>query len=117
MTYADVTTTTGFDVDRVREDFPILGRTLDSGARLVYLDSGATTQKPLQVLDAEREFYLNHNAAVHRGAHQLSVEATDAYEGARHRIAAFIGATDDEIAFTKNTTEGINLVAYALGNA
>ncbi|MFD7163108.1 cysteine desulfurase [Streptomyces violascens] len=120
MTYANATTMSamaGFDVDRVREDFPILGRTLDSGARLVYLDSGATTQRPLQVLDAERDFYLNHNAAVHRGAHQLSVEATDAYEGARRRIAAFVGAAEDEIVFTKNTTEGINLVAYALGNA
>ncbi|MFI6683748.1 cysteine desulfurase [Streptomyces sp. NPDC050485] len=106
-----------FDVDRIREDFPILGRTLDSGAQLVYLDSGATTQKPLQVLDAERDFYLHHNAAVHRGAHQLSVEATDAYEGARRTIASFVGAAEDEIVFTKNTTESINLVAYALGNA
>ncbi|WP_075736213.1 cysteine desulfurase [Streptomyces acidiscabies] len=106
-----------FDVDVVREDFPILRRTLDSGAPLVYLDSGATTQKPLQVLDAEREFYLTRNAAPHRGAHQLSVEATEGYEDARHTVAAFIGAEDDEIVFTKNTTEGINLVAYALGNA
>ncbi|MFE9118037.1 cysteine desulfurase [Streptomyces sp. NPDC007172] len=109
--------TAGIDVERVREDFPILARTLDSGARLVYLDSGATTQKPLQVLDAERDFSLHHNAAVHRGAHQLSIEATDAYEGARRTIAAFVGAAEDEIVFTKNTTEGINLVAYALGNA
>ncbi|MEU3501267.1 cysteine desulfurase [Streptomyces hundungensis] len=109
--------TTGIDVERVREDFPILGRTLDSGARLIYLDSGATTQRPLQVLDAERDFSLHHNAAVHRGAHQLSVEATEAYEGARARIAAFVGAAADEIVFTKNTTEGINLVAYGLGHA
>ncbi|MEV0207461.1 cysteine desulfurase [Streptomyces sp. NPDC050788] len=106
----------GFDVDTLREDFPILGRTVDSGARLVYLDSGATTQKPLQVLDAERDFYLTHNAAVHRGAHQLAGEATEAYENARHTIARFVGAADDEIVFTKNTTESINLVAYALGN-
>ncbi|GGJ01103.1 cysteine desulfurase [Streptomyces brasiliensis] len=106
-----------FDVDVLRKDFPILGRTVDGGARLVYLDSGATTQKPLQVLDAERDFYLTHNAAVHRGAHQLAGEATEAYEGARHTVARFVGAADDEIVFTKNTTEGINLVAYALGNA
>lgn len=106
-----------FDVDALRKDFPILERTVESGARLVYLDSGATTQKPLQVLDAERDFYLTRNAAVHRGAHQLAGEATEAYEGARHTVARLIGAEDDEIVFTKNTTEGINLVAYALGNA
>ncbi|CAL2062777.1 MULTISPECIES: cysteine desulfurase [Streptomyces] len=106
-----------FDADALREDFPILGRTLESGAPLVYLDSGATTQKPLAVLDAERDYYLTRNAAVHRGAHQLAGEATEAYEGARHAVARFIGAADDEVVFTKNTTEGINLVAYALGNA
>lgn len=106
-----------FDVHALRKDFPILERTLDGGAPLVYLDSGATTQKPLQVLDAERDFYLHHNAAVHRGAHQLAGEATEAYEQARHTIARFIGAADDEVVFTRNTTEGINLVAYALGNA
>ncbi|MEW2285905.1 cysteine desulfurase [Streptomyces sp. NPDC047841] len=107
----------GFDVDALRKDFPILRRTVASGAPLVYLDSGATTQKPLQVLDAERDFYLTRNAAVHRGAHQLAGEATEAYEQARHTVARFIGAADDEVVFTKNTTEGINLVAYALGNA
>ncbi|WP_318204482.1 cysteine desulfurase [Streptomyces sp. SCL15-4] len=106
-----------FDVDALRKDFPILGRTVASGAPLVYLDSGATTQKPLQVLDAERDFYLTRNAAVHRGAHQLAGEATEAYEQARHTVARFIGAADDEVVFTKNTTEAVNLVAYALGNA
>jgi cysteine desulfurase/selenocysteine lyase len=106
-----------FDPDALRKDFPILGRTVASGAPLVYLDSGATTQKPLQVLDAERDFYLTRNAAVHRGAHQLAGEATEAYEDARHTVARFIGAADDEVVFTKNTTESINLVAYALGNA
>jgi cysteine desulfurase/selenocysteine lyase len=109
-----------FDVDTLRKDFPILGRTVESGARLVYLDSGATTQKPLQVLDAERDFYLTHNAAVHRGAHQLAGEATEAYENARRTVAGFIGASadrTDEVVFTKNATEGINLVAYGLGNA
>ncbi|WP_079053151.1 cysteine desulfurase [Streptomyces phaeochromogenes] len=105
------------DVDALRKDFPILGRTVDSGARLVYLDSGATTQKPLHVLDAERDFYLRHNAAVHRGAHQLAGEATEAYESARRTIADFVGADEDEVVFTKNATEGINLVAYGLGNA
>ncbi|MGW7668139.1 aminotransferase class V-fold PLP-dependent enzyme, partial [Streptomyces sp. NPDC054775] len=93
-----------FDVDALRKDFPILERTVEGGARLVYLDSGATTQKPLQVLDAERDFYLRHNAAVHRGAHQLAGEATDAYENARQTVARFIGAADDEVVFTKNTT-------------
>ncbi|WP_433449182.1 cysteine desulfurase [Streptomyces sp. CA-142005] len=106
-----------FDVHALRKDFPILERTLDGGAPLVYLDSGATTQKPLQVLDAERDFYLHHNAAVHRGAHQLAGEATEAYEQARHTVARFIGAAAGEVVFTRNTTEGINLVAYALGNA
>jgi cysteine desulfurase/selenocysteine lyase len=106
-----------FDVDVLRKDFPILQRTLDGGAPLVYLDSGATTQKPLQVLDAERDFYLHRNAAVHRGAHQLAGEATEAYEQARQTVARFIGAAADEVVFTRNTTEGINLVAYALGNA
>ncbi|GLX52126.1 cysteine desulfurase [Streptomyces hygroscopicus subsp. hygroscopicus] len=106
-----------FDVHALREDFPILGRTLASGAPLVYLDSGATTQKPLAVLDAERDYYVTRNAAVHRGAHQLAGEATEAYEDARHTVARFIGAADDEVVFTKNTTEGINLVAHALGHA
>ncbi|MPY58678.1 aminotransferase class V-fold PLP-dependent enzyme [Streptomyces spongiae] len=105
-----------FDVHALRKDFPILSRTVGSGARLVYLDSGATTQKPLQVLDAERDFYLTHNAAVHRGAHHLAGEATEAYEDARRTVARFIGAAEDEIVFTKSATEGVNLVAYGLEN-
>ncbi|GAB3486780.1 cysteine desulfurase [Nocardiopsis coralliicola] len=105
------------DAAAVREDFPILHRTVRDGRPLVYLDSGATAQKPRQVLDAEREFYERHNAAVHRGAHQLAEEATDAYEAARATIAGFIGAVPGEVVFTKNATEAINLVAYALGNA
>ncbi|GAB3212011.1 cysteine desulfurase [Marinactinospora thermotolerans DSM 45154] len=105
------------DVDAIRADFPILARTVRDGRPLVYLDSGATSQKPRQVLDAEREFYERHNAAVHRGAHQLAEEATDAYEGARETIAAFISARADEVVFTKNATEAINLVAYAMSNA
>ncbi|MGH3565718.1 MAG: cysteine desulfurase [Pseudonocardia sp.] len=107
----------GLDVATLRADFPILSRTVRGGRPLVYLDSGATSQRPRQVLDAERAFLEQHNAAVHRGAHQLAEEATDAYESARARIAAFVGADPDEVVFTKNATEGINLVAYAFGNA
>jgi len=84
---------------------------------LIYLDSGATSQKPLAVLDAERDFYLTCNAAVHRGAHALAEEATDAYESARARIAAFIGAQASDMVFTRNATEAINLLAYAFTNS
>ncbi|GAA2089226.1 cysteine desulfurase [Actinomadura alba] len=105
------------DTERLRRDFPILSRTVRGGRPLVYLDSGATSQKPRQVLDAEREFYERHNAAVHRGAHLLAEEATDAYEGARAIIARFIGGVPGEVVFTKNATEAINLVAYAMSNA
>jgi cysteine desulfurase / selenocysteine lyase len=106
------------DVEAIRADIPILARTVRGGKRLVYLDSGATAQKPRSVLDAERDFYENHNAAVHRGAHQLAEEATDLYEEARRKIGRFIGTSDErEIVFTRNTTEAINLVAYALSNA
>jgi cysteine desulfurase/selenocysteine lyase len=101
----------------IRGDFPILSRTVRGGKPLVYLDSGATSHKPRQVLDAERAFYEQHNAAVHRGAHQLAEEATDAFESARERVAAFIGAQAREVVFTKNATEALNLVAYALSNA
>ena len=111
------TTATPLDVVALRADFPILARTVREGKRLVYLDSGATSQRPTQVLDAERRFLETSNAAVHRGAHQLAEEATDAYESARARIAEFVGASPDELVFTKNATEGINLVAYAMGNA
>ncbi|MGB7448248.1 MAG: SufS family cysteine desulfurase [Ornithinimicrobium sp.] len=101
---------------RIRADFPILARTVRDGRPLVYLDSGATSQKPTVVLDAEREFYTRHNAAVHRGAHQLAEEATEAFESARATVAAFVGADSDSVVFTKNGTEAINLVAYALSN-
>jgi cysteine desulfurase/selenocysteine lyase len=104
------------NVSAVRADFPILGRTVRDDKPLVYLDSGATSQRPMQVLDAERDFLLTRNAAVHRGAHQLAEEATDAYEDARAVIAQFVGADFDEIAFTKNATEALNLVAYTLGD-
>ena len=105
------------DVARIRDDFPILSRTVRGGRPLVYLDTGATSQKPVAVLDAERRFYEQHNAAVHRGAHQLSEEATDAYEKARQAIASFVGASENEVVFTKNATESLNLVAYAFSNA
>jgi cysteine desulfurase/selenocysteine lyase len=105
------------DVDAVRRDFPVLSREVRDGQPLVYLDSGATSQKPLAVLDAEREFLLRSNAPVHRGAYQLGEEATDAYEAARAGVASFIGAAFDEVVFTKNATEAINLVAYAMSNA
>jgi cysteine desulfurase / selenocysteine lyase len=111
------TVSPALDVAGVRADFPILSRTVRGGRKLVYLDSGATSQRPRQVLDAERAFLEQHNAAVHRGAHQLAEEATDAYEAARARIAAFVGAGPEELVFTKNATEGINLVAYAFSNA
>jgi cysteine desulfurase / selenocysteine lyase len=105
------------DVEAIRADFPILARKVRNGNPLVYLDSGATSQKPLQVLDAERSFYGLHNGAAHRGTHLLGEEATDAYEGARTKLAAFLNAVPEEVVFTKNATEAINLVAYAMSNA
>ena len=106
-----------FNVAKVRKDFPIFERTIRDGKKLVYLDSGATSQKPLSVIDAESNFYKFNNAAVHRGAHQLAEEATDAYEGARLKVANFLGAKEEEIVFTKSATESLNLIAYAMGNA
>ena len=104
------------ELARIRADFPILSRTVRGGRPLVYLDSGATSHKPRRVLDAERWFYETVNAAVHRGAHQLSEEGTDAYEAARATIARFIGAGASELVFTRNATEALNLVAYAFTN-
>ena len=105
-----------FDVTSIRADFPILARTVRDDKPLVYLDSGATSQRPVQVLDAERDFLVTCNAAVHRGAHQLAEEATDAYEGARALIASFVGSDVDEVVFTKNATESLNLVTHVLGD-
>jgi len=102
------------DVEAIRADFPALARTVRNGNPLIYLDSGATSQKPVQVLDAERSFYEQHNGAAHRGAHLLSEEGTEIYEGARAKIAAFLGADAGEIVFTKSATEAVNLVAFAL---
>ncbi|MFF3223674.1 cysteine desulfurase [Nocardia suismassiliense] len=109
-------TVPALDVARIRADFPILSRTVRDGKPLVYLDSGATSQRPLAVLDAEREFLTTHNSAVHRGAHQLAEEATDAYEDARAVIGRFVGVDADEIVFTKNATESLNLVTYSFAD-
>lgn len=105
------------DLTAIRADFPILKRIMRSGKQLAYLDSGATSQRPLQVLDAEREFLLTSNGGVHRGAHQLMEEATDAYEQGRADIAGFVGADPGELVFTKNATESLNLVSYVLGDS
>jgi cysteine desulfurase/selenocysteine lyase len=102
------------DVSAIKKDFPIFDRTVRDGQRLIYLDSGATSQKPNSVIDAESNFYRFNNAAVHRGAHQLAEEATENFENARSIVAEFLGAKSDEIVFTKSATESINLVAYAL---
>ena len=104
------------DLARIRADFPILKRVMRGGNQLAYLDSGATSQRPVQVLDAERDFLTTSNGAVHRGAHQLMEESTDAYEQGRADIAAFVGADAEELVFTKNATEAINLVSYVLGD-
>ncbi|NKX53320.1 cysteine desulfurase [Arthrobacter mobilis] len=104
------------EVLRIRNDFPILGRPVN-GHPLVYLDSGATSQNPASVLEAEQEFYEQRNAAVHRGAHSLAVEATEAFEAAREAVAGFVGARGNEIIWTSNATEAINLVTYAFSNA
>ena len=105
------------DVERIRADFPILKRVMRSGSPLAYLDSGATSQKPLAVLDAERDFLITSNGAVHRGAHQLMEEATDAFENGRADIAGFVGAVSEDVVFTRNATEALNLVSYVLGDS
>lgn len=105
------------DVARIRKDFPIFSRTIRDGKKLVYLDSGATSQKPQVVIDAEVDFYAKHNAAAHRGAHQLAEEATEMFEASRETVASFLGAKSEEIVFTKSATESLNLLAYAFSNA
>jgi len=114
VTRAEVGT---YDVSRIREDFPILARRLADDKALVYLDSANTSQKPQSVIDAISEHYLLHNANVARAMHQLGAESTEAFEGARDKIAAFIGAPSrDEVVFTKNASEALNLVAHVLGS-
>ena len=104
------------EVARLRADFPILERRVND-AELVYLDSGATSQKPTCVYEAEQHYYESYNAAVHRGAHSLSVEATDVFEQARATVAGFIGAGENELVWTSNATEALNLLTYSFGNA
>ncbi|NUP75856.1 MAG: SufS family cysteine desulfurase [Sinomonas sp.] len=104
------------EAERIRHDFPALAQEINGNA-LVYLDSGATSQKPRSVLEAEQDFYETRNAAVHRGAHELAMRATDAYEEAREKVAAFVGAQPEELVWTSNATEALNLVAYALSTA
>ena len=104
------------DIEGIRRDFPALHRIVND-LPLVYLDSAATSHKPLPVLDAERSFYESHNAAVHRGAHTLAAEATELFESARANVARFIGAHDNEVVWTSNATAAINLLAYAFSNA
>ena len=101
------------DVANIRKDFAIFTRTIRDGKKLVYLDSGATSQKPQSVIDAEVNFYSKNNAAAHRGAHQLAEEATEAMESARQIVADFLGSDVDEIIFTKSATESLNLLAYS----
>jgi cysteine desulfurase/selenocysteine lyase len=105
------------DLTKYLKDFPILHRTVRGGNRLVYLDSGATSQKPEVVIAAESDFYRKHNAAVHRGAHLLAEEASLAYESARENVAKFIGGEITETIFTKSATESINALAYSFGNS
>ncbi|MCJ7717203.1 MAG: aminotransferase class V-fold PLP-dependent enzyme, partial [Anaerolineales bacterium] len=109
-------TTTGFDVQQVRKDFPILSREVRPGVPLVYLDSAATSQKPEAVLHAMDMYYRENNANIHRGIHKLAEEATFAYESAREKITKFIQAPSvEQVIFTRNTTEAINLVAFSWG--
>lgn len=109
-------TSPALDVTAVRADVPLLGETVN-GHPLVYLDSAATSQKPRVVLDAEREFLERRNSAVHRGAHTLAAEATELFEDARRTVAGFVGASEETLVWTHGATEGLNLVAYAIGNA
>lgn len=105
--------TSPLDVARIKRDFPIFQEEMRGGKRLVFLDSGATSQKPIQVMDAEREFYSKHNAAVHRGSYYLAELASEAYEGARVRVASFLAVPTEEIIFTKSATESLNLLAVS----
>src|SRR3990170_882785 len=106
------------NVTEIRKNFPILGRETSPGVRVTYLDSTATSQKPVQVIEAMNDYYRRSNANIHRGVHTLAEEATALYEAARDKVARFINATSArEIIFTRNTTESINLVAHAWARA
>lgn len=107
---------TAGEVERIKADFEILEHQVN-GVDVVYLDSGATSQKPRCVYEAEQHYYENANAAVHRGAHSLAVEATEIYEEAREKVAKFIGARTSELVWTANATEALNLISYSMSNA
>lgn len=114
MSYTDANGT--LNLDAIRAEFPILSRTVRDDKPFIYLDSGATSQRPLRVWKAEERFVLHTNAPAHRGSYQVAEEATDAFENARAAIASFVGAAGDEITFTKNATEALNLIAYTLSD-
>ncbi|WP_194915951.1 cysteine desulfurase [Catenulispora rubra] len=114
-TNVNVTASQFLDTDAIRKDFPILQRLVHGDKPLVYLDNAATSQSPQQVIDTIVEYYSLHNANVHRGIHVLAEEATALYEGARDKVAAFINAPREEVVFTKNSSEALNLVANVLG--
>jgi cysteine desulfurase/selenocysteine lyase len=103
------------DVAAIKADFPIFSEKMRNGKRLVFLDSGATSQKPRSVIEAEKNFYFTSNAAVHRGSYLLAEKASEAYEGARAKVAEFLQVSQDEVIFTKSATEGINVLAYSFG--
>src|SRR5437588_10121516 len=104
------------DVSKIRQDFPILKRKINGNKTLVYLDNAATTQKPMSVINAICNYYMNYNSNIHRAVHQLAEEATLEYEKTREKVARFINArSTDEIIFTRNATEAINLISYAWG--
>lgn len=105
-----------FDINKIREDFPILKREIEPGKPLIYFDNTATTQKPLVVIDALVEYYSKYNANIHRGIHKLAEEATNAYEKVRQKVKSFLNVSDEyEVIFTRNATESLNLLAYSLG--
>ena len=109
---------TMLDTKKIRKDFKILNRKIWAGKTLVYFDNAATTQKPQVVIDSLVNYYENYNANIHRGVHKLAEEATEAYEKVREKVRDFVGATkNDEVIFTRNTTESINLLAYSLGES
>src|SRR5919206_2849933 len=108
----------GINISKVRQDFPILKRKVNGNKTLVYLDNAATTQKPLSVIHAIDDYYMYHNSNIHRAVHQLAEEATIEYERTREKVAKFINArSTEEIIFTRNATEAINLVSYSWGRS
>ena len=107
---------TQYSLDSIRNDFPVLERKVRDNKALVYLDNAATTQKPIQVIDAITDYYKNHNSNIHRAVHALAEESTEAFEVTRSKVTKFLNvANSDEIIFVRGTTEAINLVAYAWG--